>query len=490
MCESICDYVRRRLVPAATTSAADWVLQRLRVTALRAAAAATPVAKSTRPTKTRSDGRRLLVITYYFPPDGTVGGLRWAGITKYLARLGWTVSVLTAAPPAGNSTRVGAHVESCPRLWTFIDLCRLLHRLGRRWLRPFSNTSPVARQVEAPGGLRGLYNEVVAFLTLPDESRGWVLRAALRARALMGRFEPQVVVSSGPSHSAHLVAALATIGSDARWFIDLRDPWAGPFTKAWESQSHPTLRTGMFHALVPRLERLALRAADGVITNTRQFAETLASKYPDVPVVCVPNGVDPECLPPPPPDPYPGLSIAYAGMLYGGRDFGPVVRALRIFLDRHPEAAAAGSKLRIAGEAGDGNARAFDDAVAAAGIERYVEVLGQLPRAEALGVVARSRLAVVLAQDQDLQIPAKLYESVALGVPTLVVAGAESAAGVEGNRVGAMVRDPGDVEGIACVLEELWRADPLRRSKCPEPITYEAIARRVAELLARSLALA
>src|SRR2546427_696001 len=36
-----------------------------------------------------SDGRRVLVITYHFPPDGSVGGLRWAGITKYLARLGW-----------------------------------------------------------------------------------------------------------------------------------------------------------------------------------------------------------------------------------------------------------------------------------------------------------------------------------------------------------------------------------------------------------------
>lgn len=429
-----------------------------------------------------SDARRLLVITYYFPPHGTVGGLRWAGITKSLARLGWKVAVMTAAPPDGNGTAGSAHVEWCPRLWTLIDGCQLLRRLALgRLLVSFPNASRAARPSVPPGLLRRLGREVAAFLAFPDESRGWILRAALRARSLIRRFQPQVVVSSGPPHSAHLVARMATVGNSVRWLIDLRDPWAGPLTKAWES--HPRLGTWIFQALSPRLERLAFRAAHGIITNTHQLGEALAEKYPDLPVVCVPNGVDPDCLPPPARHRYPGLGIAYAGTLYGGRDLGPVVRALRIFLERHPEAAQAGSKLRIAGEAVACHARAFNDAVAAAGIQQYVEVLGPLSRAEALNVVSRSRLAVVLAQEQELQVPAKLYESVAMGIPTLVVAGADSAAGVEGTRVGAMVRDPADVEGMACVLEQLWWGEPRRRSPCPVPITYEAIAPLVDKLL-------
>src|SRR5207249_2728520 len=145
--------------------------------------------------------------------------------------------------------------------------------------------------------------------------------------------------------------------------------------------------------------------------------------------------------------------------------------------------AAAGSKLRFAGHAELPHAGALENDVAAAGLEHYVEVLGSLPRAQALNMVSRSRLAVVLAQEQELQVPAKLYESVAMGIPTLVVAEAGSAAGVEGERIGAVVRDPGDVEGIACVLEELWRADPHRRPRCSVPITYEAIAPVVDKLL-------
>lgn len=434
-----------------------------------------------------SDPRRLLVITYHFGPDGPVGGLRWLGITKYLSRLGWSVAVVTAAPPIGaNHAATSARVEWCPRLWTSIDGLRLLRWLAfGRSRRPFPTASRVP-SLPAPGLLRQLYRELTAFLAFPDEGRGWMLRAALRTRSLIRRFQPQVVVSSGPPHSAHLVARMATIGSAVRWWIDLRDPWAGPLPKVWDS--HPRLGSRIFRAFLPPLEQLSFRAAHGVITTTHRLAETLSGKYAHMPVVCVPNGVDPECLPPPARHGYPGLGIAHAGTLYAGRDLGPVVRALRLFLERHPDAARAGSKLRIAGEAQAGLARAFNDAVAAAGMEQYVEVLGALPRARALDVVSRSRLAVVLAQEQELQIPAKLYESVAMGVPTLVVAPADSAAGAEGKRVGAVVRDSADVEGIACLFEHLWRDGPRERSLCPAAMTYEAIARRVDILLAASLA--
>jgi len=40
--------------------------------------------------------------------------------------------------------------------------------------------------------LRHLYRELTSVLTLPDASRGWVLRATLRARSLIRRLQPQV----------------------------------------------------------------------------------------------------------------------------------------------------------------------------------------------------------------------------------------------------------------------------------------------------------
>ena len=193
------------------------------------------------------------------------------------------------------------------------------------------------------------------------------------------------------------------------------------------------------------------------------------------------NGVDPECLPPPSGDPYPGLGIAYVGTLYGSHDLGPVMQALRLFLQRHPEAV--GSKMRVAGHADPSNALACQRAIASLGLEHHVEVLGVLSRAQALNVVSRSRLAVVLAQELELQVPAKLYESVAMGIPTLVMAGPRSAAAVEGRRLGVAVLDSGDVGGITGLLEHLWRNGSPQPPPSRTAITYGDVAVRMRALL-------
>src|SRR3989449_7624571 len=234
--------------------------------------------------------------------------------------------------------------------------------------------------------------------------------------------------------------------------------------------------------LFPYTTLFRSRAADGVIANTPQLAAVLSAKYPEVPVHCVPNGVDAECLPPAR-HPYPGLSIIYAGTLYGSRDLGPVVQAFRGFLERPPEAAQAGSKLRIAGHAEASSAAALGEQVTASGLGPYVEVLGAVPRAQALDLIARSRLAVVLAQEQELQTPAKLYECIAMGIPALVVAEPGSAAGVEGTRLGAAVFEHRDVAGIGGVLEHLWRDGSQQRARRPAPVTYDTIAPLVDLLL-------
>src|SRR3989441_12579446 len=148
-------------------------------------------------------GRRLLVITYHFPPDGSVGGLRWAGITKYLARLGWEVVVVTAVPPSGSDAAGGVQGGSCPRFRTLPDAYPGLRRLAQRPRASFPDAPSVARPSEPAGLLRRLRRGGEALPTLPDQSRGWGLRAAPRARSVCPPVPPPGVVGRGPPHSAH-----------------------------------------------------------------------------------------------------------------------------------------------------------------------------------------------------------------------------------------------------------------------------------------------
>ncbi|MGH7608204.1 MAG: glycosyltransferase, partial [Gemmatimonadales bacterium] len=319
----------------------------------------------------------------------------------------------------------------------------------------------------------------------------WIARAAARARREIGRARPHVLVSSGPPHSAHLVAWLALRGmkQDVRWLVDLRDPWAGPPAGAWRASAMYRSRAAQW--LVPRLEDLMLRGADGVLCNTREFTAALAGRYPGATIHWLPNGVDRDALPAPEPAsaPFAGLAIAYLGTLYGGRNLEPVLRALRLFFDRHPAAARDGSRFRVAGHIDQAPGSALPAEVDALGLTHHVEHLGVLPREAALRLAARSRLAVVLAQDQGLQVPAKLYELVALGTPTLVVAEPGSAARSEAERLGAIAAAPDDVPAIAEVLADVWRGALRPGERARNRLDYRDLATELDAILRGKLAL-
>ena len=404
-------------------------------------------------TARNSGVRRLLVMTYHFPPDGAIGGQRWGGLSKYLARLGWEVHVITASPgPEQPAPNVFRHFR--PRRRTLNDV--YLGLVGR-FRQPATGHQPVARGNPTPRHRFSPVRPVVAVrrilgssMYLPDFGRGWVVPATNAARALLRDREFDVVITSGPPHSAHFAGLAATIGSDARFWIDLRDPWS--LTHKLGMPEDWVIRAERY--MLRGLERLVFPRAAKVIVNTPQFARALEAMEPDLDVTCLPNGVDLEQMPRRDAGAVQRGSIAYVGTLYAGRNLSLVCAAMRAVLSDKPEAAAT-LRLNVAGPMEIEHRRQFEDDIAAAGLSSVVKIHGQLPRAQALELLSRSHLSLVLAQDQPMQVPAKLYESMALCVPTLVIAEETSAAASEARRIGAMTVDGADVEGLRSVLEDM-----------------------------------
>ena len=428
--------------------------------------------------------RKLVVVSYHFPPDPAIGGLRWSGLTRYLGQMGWKSWVIAAA--GGAPAVPGVTVVHRPRRRTINDFYRTL----KEWRKKGAETPGNAGPGGAGGGRRksggwtaSLRYESGVLLSLPDEGRGWIWRAAFAARRVLSRERPDVLVSSGPPHSAHLAAWLATRFRNVPWFVDLRDPWAGPLTDAWRDT--PFFRSRIARWITTRCERLALRSATGVICNTREFTEALTQRFPDLRIQWIPNAVDRALLPPRRGDPYPGLALAHVGTMYGGRDLGPVLRGMRLLFDRHSETANDGAMLRVAGHIEEPYISDLRQQISDLGMGAWVEFLGVLPRADALALVSRSRLALVLAQGQEFQVPAKLYELVAMGIQTLVLAPEGSAASSEAQRVGAAAIDPDDIEAIAEFLSQV-RLGTVPASN-GEPVDYRALAPRVATVLTHAL---
>jgi hypothetical protein len=416
-----------------------------------------------------SSQRRLLVITYHYPPDEAIGGMRWAGFTRYLADLGWESVLVTGI--------------SCPRRRTLNDFYKGLRQARPNGDARASQAGENGDRAKSAAGIAQLKFEAGMLLALPDDGRGWILRAARFARQEIAAQSPDVVISSGPPHSAHLAAWLATRGSDVRWIADFRDPWAGPHGGAWRASA--TQRSGIARWLLPRLERLVLQSADGVLCNTREFAGALSAKYPHATIDWIPNGVDGDALPRITDAPFPGLSITHIGTLYGGRDVEPVLRAMRLLFDAHPDAVA-DTRLRLAGQVEQRYRPHLATEIAQLALSECVEELGVVPRSEALALSARSRLALVLAQQQDLQVPAKLYELVAMRVPTLVIAESDSASASEARRLGALALEPGDVTGIAAVLAAAREGRLPRPSRDSAALHYRDLSHDLDRVLSRN----
>lgn len=435
-------------------------------------------AELTRRRAPRPYARRLLLVTYHFPPSDGVGALRWAGLTKYLSRDDWQIRVVSAFGPAEWEYESAVRVAGRPRRRTLNDLYRGLKGAWRRRTRDSdepSSPAPNRSRARAVGRFAGLPRRVLremgGLLTWPDEGRGWILSAAWTTRAAIRDFSPDLIVSSGPPHSAHVSARLARGRSGIPWFIDLRDPWA-----------QQEASTELSEATSRWLEAGAMRSASGVIVTTPELRNLLSDEYPDTPVHWIPNGVDLDDFAPPEAPPFPGLSVVHLGTIYRGRDPDPLLAAFERFLRETPKAREAGSAVRLVGEI----AAPFQTPLAErarSDLKGHLELVPQVPRDEALEILQRSSLSLVLAQRQWEMVPAKLYESVALGIPTLVVAEAGSAAFEAAGRLGTLRAEPDDIEAILGALRQVWFGEGRPEGDPDLPLAYGKLARRTSRIL-------
>jgi hypothetical protein len=175
--------------------------------------------------------------------------------------------------------------------------------------------------------------------------------------------------------------------------------------------------------------------------------------------------------------------MAYLGTVYGHRNLRGLLQALRAFLDRNPAVAVTGAQFRIAGSLEGVSGDSFPDDVATLGLQGAVEYLGVLPRRAALEVLARSRLAVVLAQDQQYQVPAKLYELAGMGIPTLVIASNGSATSSEAHRLGATPVTPEDVASMVGKMEDIWLGRATRTVASDAVLDYSQLAEHLSGVL-------
>ena len=392
------------------------------------------------------DARRLLVISYHFPPDTTIGARRWEKLAHAVTARGWGMDVITCAP----SKPVGAALDSLPagvRVYGVPDPTlaaeRVEHVLWRAYRtvwpnkRLDSNAAPssdgaaphasderpesierddISQTIQTP---RELMRTYWAWIELTHGKR-WATRAAELAKQIVVSGVHEAVITSAPPHMSHEAGRLLSVATGLPFVMDMRDPWS---MQPWLRES---VASPIWYRDAERFEQRCIEQASLVVANTEPARAALVSLYPDADAktITVMNGSDDDALPPHRDGAR--FVIRYAGTIYLDRDPQTLFRAAAKVIDSEKlEPSQFG--IDILGRFADEERVPMLGMATKEGIAAYVSVEPPRPHREALEFLAGATMLVIFPGSNMLAIPAKVFEYVRFDSWLLALAEPQSA---------------------------------------------------------------
>jgi glycosyltransferase involved in cell wall biosynthesis len=443
--------------------------------------------------------RRVLVVSYFFPPAGGVGVQRTLSFVQHLPDVGWEPSVVA---PRGAAYRV-VDPDQLERLDPRLEVTRAqsvepagiraLARAGLSRLRgrppgaggqagAAASSGPIRASSATPGWLNAAWATWIDTVFVPDEQMLWVPAAANAAAAVHRRDPVEVVYSSAPPASTHLAAGLAAASAGVPWVADFRDPWVGNAFARPRSPARARLEAWM--------ERWVVGRAARVVFATPGLRARYADRYPERAgrFIVIPNGYDREELGGDAPraataDAQRPFRLVYAGSVYGERELAIFLDGLALAVGRDPTLA---HRLRVefVGWMSVPNQRRANAAVAR--MPETIRVTGFRPRHEALAAVRSADAALLLladGPDRDLFVGGKLFEAIGLDRQVLAMAPAGDTRAILAELDWGVVVDPTPA-AVADGLARLVSLPPPQRRADPDG-RYErrALTARLGEVL-------
>lgn len=401
--------------------------------------------------------KRVLFISYYFPPIGGIGSERPLAFARLLPEFGWEPVVLTPMDrtirvlTAGEGMEIPGGLEV--RRVANPDLAFRLKRLaGYDMARNVEEElfGGMIRDMEPRGMKMRLVRSVKNWAFFPDRMIDWYPFVVHEGMRLLRERQFDAIYTVSPPYTAALAGARLAGRTGVPWVCDMADLWTNCFNY---------MRTERAVAIDAWLERRTLRHASRIVVLADQATEafdhegaTLSGR-----VRSVPHGYDERLFGSIEPLSEDGFTLLYAGQFsYPFQDPVPVMRAIARLRDRGEELSS--FRLVYLGQSHDVFLRLAEEV----GVTELVEISPQVPYREAL---ARQKGASALLYIQwepggEIATYSKFAQYVGAGRPILAMAptpgAADSAIAAIGE--GRVARDEDDAASIISEWLTAYRA--------------------------------
>lgn len=221
--------------------------------------------------------KRVLFITYFWPPSGKAS-LHWPlFIIKHLPKFGWQPSVLTVDEDSFSHKDESLLVEVPENLEVIKSAANEPFDLYRKFLGKKSDSPLVASETISLTNT-GLRHRLAIWIRMnlfvPDARIGWYFSAVSSARKLLSQKKIDAIVSVGPPHSSHLIGKKLSKEFSIPHVPVLIDPWVDIIYYKNFKRSAPTLSLDNY------FERTTLDNAKGIVFVTQSTREDYIKKYP------------------------------------------------------------------------------------------------------------------------------------------------------------------------------------------------------------------
>ena len=229
--------------------------------------------------------KRLLIITYYWPPTGGSGVQRWVKFGKYLPEFGWQPVVYTPENPEqlARDESLLADIPACAEVIKthIVEPYAAYRRLtgGKQG----QEVNPVNAQQKTWKQRLSLWIRGNCFI--PDPRVGWVRPSVRFLKKYLAEHPVDAVVTTGPPQSVHLIGLGLKKALGVRWIADFRDPWTEMF---YYKHLGLSAAADCKHR---RLEQSVLDGADLIVSVSPPVAADFQAKT-KTPVVLITNGFD------------------------------------------------------------------------------------------------------------------------------------------------------------------------------------------------------
>jgi glycosyltransferase involved in cell wall biosynthesis len=358
--------------------------------------------------------KKLLMVSYYFPPLGMGGTQRPAKLAKYLPEFGWQPTVLTVKPIAywAQDPSLLAELSDIPIIRTgSLDPQRLL----AKW-RGAQNESKIASTANGrPSPILRIFNEkLLPFFLIPDSKILWRFHAVQAACNIIQQEKFDALYTTSPPHSVQIIGRRVAKRCGLKWVADFRDNWTGGVVV-----HEPTPLQRWFNRA---MQKSVLKAADAVISVTSGIRDELLREHAgnQDKFHLIANGFDESDFPKSNRVANDGKFIfCHCGSITAFSDPKPFIRALNIFRQKYADLAKR-SLFQFVGYDALGN---FANRVRQAGLEQMIEFVGYRPHREALQYLVNADALLLIARGKidATFIPSKVFEYLGSRKPILAL---------------------------------------------------------------------